>query len=148
MDVNWSVINFIYTVKNRCCCLYVILIMCSNAKGRHSYAQTCTNTGPSNPTLIIYWLPSTPSPRVTWSWRQWLTEIYIFALNFQGVLVLVPLKCVHVGARCESFALSASGEQTRGEPQTCALSVHCQGPVARGYRVAKGWMDRLASPKF
>lgn len=47
----------------------------------------------------------------------------------------------------ESSALSASWQQENGEPLSSVLSVHRQGPVAPGYRVARGWMDGLASLK-
>lgn len=41
---------------------------------------------------------------------------------------------------------SASWQQANGVPLSSALSVHCQGAVAQGYRVARGstdWIHQL-----
>lgn len=71
--------------------------------------------------------------------------VYVFVLSsYACTSVCMPVSaylCV-----CES-ALSASWQQANVEPRSSFLSVHRQGPVALGYRVSRGWMDSLASPK-
>ena len=87
-------------------------------------------------------------------WAYVLGE-YVFAGGVSPCLCVV-FSCMHEcfyasacrsACRSERSALTASWQQANGEPLSSVVSAHRQGLVAQGYRVARGWMDRLASPE-